>query len=83
MKSQTNLIIFLFTALLLITSSCKKGGSSSDISGSSSKTWKVAKITDADGDKEKIDKDEKNNKMQFYADSTYTANSEDSHSNGT
>ncbi len=83
MRSQTTLIIFLFSTLLLITSSCKKGGSSSDISGSSSKIWKVAKLTDADGDKEKLDKEEKSDQMQFYADGTFTANSADSHSRGT
>jgi hypothetical protein len=74
---------FLIIAVVIIGVSCGKKGGTDDISGESSKIWKVSKIVGADGDKEKMDRDDKNDQMQFYADGTFTANTSANHTRGT
>jgi len=81
MKSYWNGMITL-VAWLVILSACK-GGGASDLAGSSSKTWKVTRLVNANGNREKLGRDQQDDRMQFYTDGTFTANSAEQHGRGT
>ncbi len=82
MRSYFNGMAILI-ALMMIVSACDKKAATNDIAGSSSKLWKVEKLVNANGNREKLGRDQQDDKMQFYADGTFTANSSEQHSRGT
>jgi hypothetical protein len=82
MRSYLNGLAVLI-ALMLTVSACDKKAATNDIAGSSSKTWKVEKLVNANGNREKLGRDQQDDKMQFYADGTFTANSSEEHGRGT
>ncbi|MBC5774190.1 lipocalin family protein [Pontibacter sp. KCTC 32443] len=77
-RLNTNVLLsFMKTALTLLLAvvlvSCggDKAGTESMLSGTSSKTWKAKKETNAEGDKEKLTDAEKEQNLQFYADGRF------------
>ena len=82
MRSYPNLMALLLV-LTLTVFACGKKGAAGDIAGSSSKTWKVTKLVNANGNREKLGRDQQDDRMQFYTDGTFTANSAEQHSRGT
>ena len=70
MKIQLTTLVILFAMVL---SSCKKEQNADKIlAGDDSKIWQTVKQTDAKGDKEKLSKEEKREKMQFYSNGNFT-----------
>ena len=63
--------IAILLAVVLVSCGGDKTGNESMLSGSSSKTWKAEKETNAAGDKEKLTDAEKQQNLQFYADGRF------------
>ena len=77
-------LIVLLLALFSFYSCGKKeeSTSASMISGADSKIWKATKETNASGDKEKLDRDEKKQELQFYSNGTFAINAEPANQTG-
>lgn len=76
---------FLCLTLLLFAAGCKEKntvGSSSDISGNESKTWKTEKETTAGGEKDKLSSEEKKQEIQFFANGSFSMRSPTQNSSG-
>ncbi|MGV3638949.1 MAG: lipocalin family protein [Adhaeribacter sp.] len=84
-KSIHHAFTLICLTLLLLASSCKEKtsvGSSSDISGNESKTWKTDKETTATGDKDKLSSEEKKQEIQFFANGSFSMRSPSQNSSG-
>ncbi|WP_239020908.1 lipocalin family protein [Pontibacter arcticus] len=62
----------LVMVVLVSCSGKEEVGSTSLITGASSKTWKTDKSIDATGDKEKLTDQEENEALQFFADGRFS-----------
>ena len=82
MRSYLNRLALLI-AFSITVFACGGKGDVDDIAGSSSKTWKVSKLVNANGNREKLGRDQQDDRMQFYTNGTFTANSSEQHSRGT
>lgn len=85
MRTLNHYFAFLGLTLILLASSCKEKntvGSSSDISGNESKTWKTEKETTAAGDKDKLSSEEKKQEIQFFANGSFSMRSPSQNSSG-
>ena len=80
LKSISTLVV-----VSALTFSCgkKEYNTSEVLAGSTSKTWKISKQTDSNGDKEKLSSTEKEEKMNFYADGKFSIVSEKGTATGT
>src|SRR4051812_45470373 len=85
MKTQKTVSLFLLALVLWMSGCGKKSNESYQtmIAGTTSKTWKATKETNASGDKDKLSDEEKKEVMQFYADGKFTVNSSTQNANGT
>ncbi|NEM96678.1 lipocalin family protein [Pontibacter burrus] len=61
----------MLLAIVLVSCGGDKAGTESMLSGTSSKTWKAKKETNAAGDKDKLTDAEKEQNIQFYADGRF------------
>ena len=78
------LAVFCLTLLMLAVSCQEKNtvGTSADISGNESKTWKTTKETTASGDKDKLTGEEKNQEIQFFANGSFSMRSSTQNASG-
>jgi hypothetical protein len=82
MEKRT-LLALIFGVLIFASCGGKKEEPSAQlISGSDSKTWKATKELNAQGDKEKLSKDEKGEELKFYSNGTFTMMGESEHQEG-
>jgi hypothetical protein len=80
-----NYLTLLTFAFLLFAAGCKEKntvGNASMISGNESKTWKATRETSASGDKDKLDKAERQQEMQFFANGSFSMRSPSQNSSG-
>ena len=83
MKNQVLFSVIFY--IFLFTFSCTKKESDPNkiIAGETSKVWKAEKETNAEGDKEKLSKEEKNEVLQFYSNGTFSVNGTSAATQGT
>lgn len=80
--------IFLILAMLATNFACNNNNNKDAnpnllIAGTTSKTWKAERETNQAGDKDKLTKDEKKERIQFFANGTFTMSSPSENANGT
>ena len=69
------LLSYLFFSFLLVFGCTKKEEDPNKlISGETSKIWRADRQTNAEGDKEKLTKEEKSEILQFYSNGTFSVN---------
>src|SRR5690606_36970476 len=72
LKQIQHVLAALLLVVLVSCSGKEEVGSTSLITGASSKTWKIEKAVDATGDKEKLTDHEENEALQFFADCRFS-----------
>jgi type III secretory pathway component EscR len=85
MKGLNHYLAVFCMTLLIMAVSCKEKntvGTSSDISGNESKTWKTTKETTASGDKDKLTSEEKKQEIQFFANGSFSMRSPTQNASG-
>jgi hypothetical protein len=68
------LIVLWMLSLSMFVFSCQKGDNKEAFYGKGSKTWRVAKETNAAGKKEKLSDEEKQDILRFNSDGSFSAN---------
>jgi Lipocalin-like domain len=85
MKALNHYLTFFCLSFFLLAVSCKEKntvGSSTNISGNESKTWKTEKETTAGGEKDKLSSEEKKQEIQFFANGSFSMRSPSQNSSG-
>lgn len=76
------LVLVWMLCLSMFMLSCKKDSSREAFFGKGSKTWRVAKETNASGKKEKLSEAEKQDVLRFNQDGTFSANTAQGNAEG-
>jgi hypothetical protein len=85
MKALNHYLTYFCLSFFLLAVSCKEKntvGSSTNISGNESKTWKTEKETTAGGEKDKLSSEEKKQEIQFFANGSFSMRSPSQNSSG-
>jgi hypothetical protein len=76
------LIVLWMLSLSIFFAGCQKGNNKEAFYGKGSKTWHVAKETNASGKKEKLSDAEKQDILRFNSDGTFSANTSQGNAQG-
>jgi hypothetical protein len=76
------LVVLWMLSLSMFVFSCQKGDNKEAFYGKGSKTWRVAKETNASGKKEKLSDAEKQDMLRFNSDGSFSANTSQGNAEG-
>lgn len=82
MEARKLMLLWMLSLSMFVFSCQKKGDSKEAFYGKGSKTWRVAKMTNEDGKREKMSAEEKQDVLRFNSDGSFSANTAQGNAEG-